>query len=709
MFEEYLSLFQSSEFAPETRSQPERELEFESLTPEQFWDVAAKVPLLGDPASLMRLQWNALRHDAWRPAGVPPLSFLGAASQRKVQNYLYPGSYQPQERLNREGQRSTRRGSGPGAGNIFRERKDWDEVGVIPFEDGRGSVCGFTFFEGNRFIPADLVHKPVRSRGSEGGLAMLASIKRRTIKAFDGTIFLMRDPIAASRAQLRWLKDLLVPIPLVVFRHDEQQQTRAAWGQLPPSKRILITDEVSTADIHQARLANAKIVACPPLISKMAEHGNLHWVLRKAVEWARPWRRVLREMLGTKPAAEARALFAEMEWPASERAQFLERSEDSLKSKISVWFPDALAPRVNIGQRSVIERANGWFDENTGAMLSPVVRIARVLHTSGGCGVIEGYVEVDGGRQPFRVPSSRVEQRGLLWAVSRELRTRGISIGYRKRWSDCSFEIASNFSEPQIIHQADIVGWAGNDFRFPNFGITYSGFQPQEATPLPCRIRPCERLQPPADLATLDLGPISSALPGVGLFWAVLRIFLLYALAPRHRQKVPACVLLGDRADELANIIADSFDTLLLKAPGRADADTAFRKLATVTERHTWPSVISLPTRRGNVSSRLLNGLPAEQVFIAAPGLELPEIRGGRYWAIQVQEFEKAQGLIEKLGAPVLLHYLRNLKARQGSYEDWSEDWKDCAWKGLGIWFSRLSRSREARNQCEKLIHFSPE
>lgn len=678
-------------------------------SPEDFWADVRNLKFLGAPASLMRFQWNTLRNDAWRPAGAPALSFLGAASQRSVQNYLYPGSYQPQERLNRGERRSTRRGSGPGAGNIFRERKDWDEVGVVPFEDGLGTICGFTFFEGNLFIPQDLVHKPVPSRGREGGLAMFVSTQRKTIKAFDGTVFIMRDLVPALRAQLRWSRDLPMPIPLVVFRHDDQQQTRAAWSQLPPSNRILITDEVSTADIHQARLANAKIVACPTLISKMAEHGNLHWVFRKAVEWARPWRRVLREMLGSKPAAEARTLFAEMEWAASERACFLDRSDDSLKSKISVWFPDAVAPRVKVGQSSVIQRDNGWFDEDTGAMISPVVSIARELRSSGGVGVIEGHVEVDGERQYFRVPSSRVERRGLLWAVSRELRTRGIAFEYRKGWSDRSLEIASSFSEPQIIAQADIVGCAGHDFRFPKFGITYGGFQPEEATPLPCRVRPCERLQPPADLGSLDLGLISSAMPGVGLFWAVLRIFTLYALAPLYRLQLPACVLLGDQAQDLANTIANTFDTLHLTAPGRIDADAAFRKLATTAARHTWPSVIMLPKRGDAAGSRLLDALPDKQAFIAPPpGMQHCDLRAHRWWAIQVHEFDQSQRLIENLALPVLLHYLKDLKSRQCNYRDWSEDWKICAWKDLGVWFGRISRSREARNQCEKLIHFGP-
>jgi hypothetical protein len=149
--------------------------------------------------------------------------------------------------------------------------------------------------------------------------------------------------------------------------------------------------------------------------------------------------------------------------------------------------------------------------------------------------------------------------------------------------------------------------------------------------------------------------------------------------------------------------------TTLLKAPGRADAEAAFRKLATVTPRHTWPSVISLPTRCSDVSAKLLNSLPTEQLFIAAPGLELSDIRKSRDWGIRVREFDEARGLIKKLGVPVLLHYLKDLKARQCSYENWSDDWKDCTWKGLGMWFGRLSRSREARNQSDKLIYFGPE
>lgn len=708
MFEEYLALFQSTEFAPVSLPKPERELEFDQQTAEQFWSSAAKVPFIGAPASLMRFQLNLLRNDAWRPTGVPALSFLGAASQRCVQSYLYPGSFQPQERLNRGGRRSVRRGSGPGAGNIFRERKDWDEVGVVPFEDGLGTICGFSFFEGNTFIPPESVHKPVLGHGREAGLAMLVSTKRKTSKVFDGKLFITRHLVPALRAQLRWTRDLLMPIPLVVFRHDDQQQTRTAWSQLPPSERILITDEVSFPDIHQARLANARIVAAPILISKMAEHGNLHWVLRKAAELARPWRDVLRQMLRTKPASEAEALFAEMEWSASERARFLERSDDSLKCKISVWFPDAVGARMSLGQEIVIERADGWYDEDTGTKISPVIRIDRILRTSVGAGVIQGHVCAAGAKQRFRVPYRRVERQGLLSAVGRDLNARGITIQYRKGWSNRSLEIATSFSEPQIIEQADVVGCTGHDFRFPKFGITYSGFQPGEATPLPCRLRPCERLQPPPDLASLDLAPISSALPGVGLFWAVQRIFTLYALAPLHRVQLPACVLLGDRAKDLAIAIAKTFDTLQFKAPGRIDAAAGFRKLATTT-RHTWPSVILLPERDRDVSSRLLDALPDKQVFIAArPGLQRSALRADRWWSIEVREFEHSQRLIENLALPVLLHYLKDLKSRQCNYHDWSEDWKICAWKDLGVWFGRLIRSRAARDQCEKLIQFGP-
>lgn len=705
MFEDYLAQFQSLE----TPSEPENELEFEAKTPEQFWGLATQLRFIGAPASLMRFQWNVSQNDAWRPAGVPPLSFLGAASQREVQNYLYPGSYQPQDRLNRGERRSTRRGSGPGPGNIFREREHWDEVGVVPFENGLGSVCGFTFFEGNCFLPDDLVHKRVRGRGSEGGLAMLVSTQRKTVKAFHGTVFIMRHLVAALRAQLRWSRDLPIPLPLVVFRHDDQQQTRTAWSQLPPSRRILITDEVGAADIYQARLANARIVACSKLISKLAEHGNITWVLRKAVELARPWKSVLRQMLSTMPRVEAQALFAKMEWDAAERALFLERSDDSLRRRISGWFPDALVPRTNIGGRTIIQRTNGWFDEDMGAKISPVVRVARILRSSFGRGIVEGDAVTDGEPHEFRVPLGRVEQRGLLWAVSRDFRARGISFDHRKRWSDHSLEIASRFSEPQTIERADVVGCTGHDFRFPNFGITYSGFQPEEATPLPCRDRPCERLQLPPDLRTLALLRVSSPLPGVGLFWAVVRIFALYALAPLYRLQLPACILLGDRAQDLASTIANTFDALRFTAPGRIDADAGFRKLAANAARHTWPPVISLPERGRDVGSRLLDALPDKQAFIAGPmGLQYSDLLAHRWWAIEVHEFEHAQGLIENLALPVLLHYLKDLKSRQGNYHDWSEDWKICAWKDLGIWFGRISRSREARNQCEKLIHFGP-
>jgi hypothetical protein len=675
-------------------------------SPEAFWKAVRNVRFLGHPASLMRHQWNASQNEMLSGSTAPRLALLGGASQRSVQNYLYPDSYRPHERLNHGGRRSERRGSGPGSSNIFCERKHWDEVGVVPFEDRLGAICGFAFFEGNEHIPNDVVYKPVRGRGTEGGLAMLVTAHRRTIKAFEGMLFIVPDLITALRAQMRWLKNLQRPLPLVVPRHDDRQQTRSAWNNLPPSRRILITSELSSADLQQARLANASIVVCPRLIEAMVGHGGVSWPWRKAVELAKPWKHVLRQTLITKPAAEAQALCAEMEWSAAERAKFLDRTDDSVKSRIAVWFPDVLATRSVVGSTSVIEKGDNWIDEGSGVVISPIIRIAQLLRTSLGMEKADGHVTIGGRPHDFRVSMANIEKVGLLAAVRRSLRAKGVIMNYKSGWSHRAWQLASTFSDHRTIEQADVVGCTGDDFRFPNFAITFHGFSLDEATPLPPRMRPAGKLQPPVDLHTLELGLISSATPGVGLFWAVLRVFLLYTLAPLHTRKLPACVLLGDHADELANTIANSFDTLLLKTPGRADAEAALRKLATITARHTWPSVISLPTRCSDVSTKLLNGLPAEQLFIAAPGLELSDIRNGRYWAIQVREFDEARGLIEKLGVPILLHYLKDLKARQCSYEDWSDDWKDCAWKGLGMWFSRLSRSREARNQSDKLICF---
>ena len=109
-----------------------------------FWFQAQQIRFRGPPDGLLHQQINAIT------TGINPaakrLRILGCASRRQSEDFFHPGSYAQKQRLNHNGRRSLRRGSGAGRSSIFHGRA-WQVVLLIPFEQDSGSICGFALLD----------------------------------------------------------------------------------------------------------------------------------------------------------------------------------------------------------------------------------------------------------------------------------------------------------------------------------------------------------------------------------------------------------------------------------------------------------------------------------------------------------------------------------------------------------------------------------
>src|SRR5690606_34375013 len=85
----------------------------------QFWRHASSLPSRGTTGGLVHRQYIAATRAMTRRADTFQRAVVGTAHRREFENLIYPASYGEQERVNRNGRRTTRRGSGPGKSALF--------------------------------------------------------------------------------------------------------------------------------------------------------------------------------------------------------------------------------------------------------------------------------------------------------------------------------------------------------------------------------------------------------------------------------------------------------------------------------------------------------------------------------------------------------------------------------------------------------------
>lgn len=137
------------------------------------------------------------------------------ASRRFIEDILYPGSFAPRLRANRNGRRSVRRGSGMGRAGLFHGR-DWEQVAVTPFYANENEIVSYAYFDAYALTPSDVLfksHGKCKRGFHEAGLAMLPAAASARGAEWNDCVFVVLDFAAALKLQLKWCRGSHGPPP----------------------------------------------------------------------------------------------------------------------------------------------------------------------------------------------------------------------------------------------------------------------------------------------------------------------------------------------------------------------------------------------------------------------------------------------------------------------------------------------------------------
>ena len=190
-----------------------------------FWEEASRAPAqmagLG-PSGYSLLRKFSLGEHAYREQWQQRESRLfGVAQRQTIEDLFAPSSFEVQERPNRQGKSSRRRGGGPGKRRLF-QGHDWDEVLVIPYSDLPGRIVGFTFI-GRDPDNHEIVYKRANvgccvARPRESGLGFLDAIDGSSHPIFGRFAFVFFDEEIATLLHGRHLRESTRPLPILLAK-----------------------------------------------------------------------------------------------------------------------------------------------------------------------------------------------------------------------------------------------------------------------------------------------------------------------------------------------------------------------------------------------------------------------------------------------------------------------------------------------------------
>ena len=695
----------------------------------QFWRHASSLPSRGTTGGLVHRQYIAATREMTRRADTFQRAVVGTAHRREFEDFIYPASYGEQERLNRNGRRTTRRGSGPGKSALF-YGKDWEDLVVVPYFYAPGELCGFACGDDREVRPSQFLFRSFSQRRKglrEAGLGLLDAALSSRVADFAGTLFIMLDLDLALHLQLRWCHDHSTPLPLVVAIDDDRHRSEAVWQRIPMSKRVLISSTPDAATFRQAYLAQARVSIVPDLRDQLTDApiDRLPRTVEEGLEWFRmysldrilvcprrrlkrfeqlsvPWKRSLAITLRKTSLANVPRLLNEIALPKSEQMAVLDRVDSGARNRLQRIDDGYLtAPRCSCNNQVIVDFQNQWIIDETRQPIGSTVRIKEFLRRKSGELVVKGFVQTGSSNLEFSLPADRIDRVGLLSAVKREFADRGIPLQFRRGWSQCSFEVAKAFGQPPLVLEADVVGWCGWGFRLPGFGITIDGFEVSAAAPLANNRDPGGQLVIPNTLTLNHLRPISLNTPEVAEFWAIVRCMILQIMAPVAEAPPPATMLIGKQANQVAMSVASALAAPLATIPARRDANRRFADIRLQAEYHRWPTVIA-----GDWAAAGRAGERAIPNCLASTG-EIGMIKSQRagWQAIRITKAEATASLIAEYAPAVILHYLGSFAARRYWLSLVGTDWQERVWRDVCQWFGPIGRGRAVRMLSDQLIH----
>lgn len=544
---------------------------------------------------------EVLDRPVWKTSGS---RWIGSTTCQAVEDLFHPASYQTTDRMNRDGQSTPRRGSGPGASRLF-VGEGWDQVMVLPFQDLPGRICGLLIV-GRAGDPqaGDVIYRSLPLGAStdvphEAGMLMLDTLSLRPEARWGGKFFACGDPLLALRMQAEHLRDGSQPLPIVATWRDDKSASHRVWQNLPTRQFICFGARCDGRVLQNGLDADADVGCFENTHRLLSKHPmqRLYQVKRSA----RPVLETLCQELNRLDVSRARALFRPLVFTPGQRLQFQETAGESLLARCG---DDSLVRRVMVGAKTITETGHGWFLEPGGRQITNgVIRIQEIATVAADRQLVSGTVRLADATCPFVVPLAEVDRRGLLPVIRDTLLAQHAAIlVYDRSWSRLAWDVALAFQQPQFVARRHRVGWnnEAHAYLFPGFRIERGGrVDVSPDTVIADSPVPFAKLLPPGERLYVSLVEAHPLKSEVSLFWALVACVLHNLLAPELRRPRVGVLLEGRATQEIGRALVMALGCLRLDIPTRRSGADLESWLDSQASAHDVPPLFDLAGGRG--------------------------------------------------------------------------------------------------------------
>lgn len=607
-----------------------------------------------------------------------------------------------------------------GSSRIFKGR-GWSDVLVFPYHELPGKIRGFTFI-GREGASKDILYRRVSNTRSEGlklgtdvaaydpGLSMYETMFSYHPK-YKNTTFVLSDPVAALKLQLRHLRQSNIPLPICGSYTDGSLINRWLWSTMFPRNFIFWARELTPELIQQARRANGKIAVgrtLSKLPREMSDKAPGQW-LDLMARTAESWQVVLERELAAVSLPVAESLLLRLRLTAQELNEFATNCALEVREKLEDLFEVGRCDfkSVQVEGRSLVEDGNGWCLEDGTTICDTIIRIEKVIHQPAkDCAYYRGYIERNGKRIEFTDEIEQVETHVGKW-----LRSKLIPAGLGRpkisaAWQRHLLTIAQSFHEPESIVGVDSFGWNEDQqsFIFPHFALRRTGEVIDEPV---VRVigsnSPAVALRPPEDLTAKQVEQLNTAAAHMDIFWATAACVAANVVAPALNLPPTGLALSGSGAVTTGRAAARAFGCADVEL-AQQTMGNAMRKLHAANSAHGWPFVLKKYRTEPNKTFRAwLSDTDAKNCIVAAGWYQAQVLMLNGGWnVIDCSRSETSLRSIAELGPKILPAFLQYL-CRQRLQIQRNAGLVYGILDELSLWFEGLG-GKDLRT-CGRLLH----
>lgn len=691
----------------------------------KFWETAKRAPAqsstMGTSGRLLLRRYSLqdlIYRETWNSRGG---QLFGVAERQEIENLFAPKSFEIQERVNRQGQTSRRRGGGPGNRRVF-SGGDWDEVLVIAHSDLPGRVVGFTFI-GRDFDQPEVTFKRVNlgccvSRPRESGFGFLEAVNGIPHSALGRHVFVFLDVEIASLLHARHFREGIRPLPILLAKSTRDVRPLSLPPDLEDCKLIFCGPQMETLPLAKAYNGWVSMYSVPELeIQENLKHRSSLMFLSLFQRRAIPWTEALRRQLSTAPKAHVEVLLHSLQLSPHE-SEVLQRGLGGVEGeRFAEVTPHRLrGKQIPVGPFTVEETKEGWIARKSGTehmICSYPIRIESIYKSVTGNVAYHVAVYLPNETVRFIALARDLNRTTLFDMVANELRDQSHEhLAFaRHKWAKQSLSLALEFSEPQMIPFTDRVGWNAERmrFQFPQFAILSTG--DVDSTPMPivpeCGPIPAADLSPPFP-SRQAAEMLSQPTFATGVIWALAACVAHNLLAGNCTRQSIGVILDGPFAQETGGKAAAALGCGCVDVQDRRH-QSVLKSISTSCGAHDFPSVVNFGfSSKLDLTTDWIDDLRIRHAILPLPShVAIAVALNHGFVRIRSHEFPVPLGSLASAAGWIIPSYLADL-CRRKKFMEFPSPHSELVsvLHDMASWFERNGGNPKAALRAESVLTF---